>query len=358
MSHRIPMAAEAFAVRAAPRRIVTRLLRRARRSAETASALAGHVGLAVTMLGLLRPAAAILSYPRVLALARSVGLVRAAMPLRGRARRSQIRRTFGADIDASEATRFAAEYLARPLCDGVVLRRFMLRGWTDFANWRVDQRSTAAVDALRASDESFIVATGHFSRQAFMPLYNPGIVPQKITSILLPRTRRTIDPYTWWLSYHYGQMLDCLHAARPDMEFVHPRQTGGWQRLVETLGRPRNAVVVHADARAGQASGRYVRAFAGIEGRQFATGAARLSRVTGRPIAVCIPYLVDDETIVLDWTRVIRPRPGDDETSDIEVTNLILDDIEKAIGRRPWQYLLDYLGERSWDPWTEQWVAS
>ena len=321
--------------------------------------LAGNAALAAIMIGILRPAAAFLPYQRALAVARSVGVVSAAMPLYGRARASQIQRTFGPDLDAKEATRLAAECLARPLCDSVVLRRVLLRGRADFDRWRVEQRSTASVDALRASDESFILATGHFSRQACMPLYAREIVSQKITSILLPRTKRTINPRTWWLSYHYGQMLDCLRFAQPEMEFVHPGQIGGYRRLAEKLGRARNAVVVHADAQlATRRNHRHVRSFAGLKARSFATGAARLSRMTGRPIAVCIPYLVDDQTIVLDWTRVIRPAAGGDEKSDITVTNLILDDIEKAIGRRPGQYVLDYMGERRWDARAEQWVSS
>jgi hypothetical protein len=192
-----------------------------------------------------------------------------------------------------------------------------------------------------------------------MPLYAPEIVSQKITSILLPRPKRTLNPRTWWLSYHYGQMLDCLRFAQPEMEFVHPGEMGAYARAAATLGGARNALLVYADAKpAARTYGCYARSFAGLEARSFATGAARLSRKTGRPIAVCIPYLVDDHTIVLDWTRVIRPQAGGDEKSDIAVTNLILDDIETAIGRRPGQYVLNYLGERRWDARIEQWVSA
>jgi lauroyl/myristoyl acyltransferase len=311
------------------------------------------------MIGILRPVAAFLPYQRALAVARSIAVVSAAMPFYGRARASHIRRTFGRDLDPSEAMRVATEHLARPLCDFVVLRRVLVHGRADFDTWHVEQRSSAVVDALRSSGESFILATGHFSRQACMPLYASEIVSQKITSIVHARKKRTINPYSWWLSHHYGQMLDCLRFAHPDMEFVHPGQIGAYRRLVATLGRTRNAVIVYADAPpATRKNGCYVRSFAGLEARSFATGAARLSRMTGRPIAVCIPYLVDDRTIVLDWIRVIRPPAGGDEKSDIAVTNLILDDIEKAIGQRPGQYVMNYLGERRWNAQAEQWVSS
>jgi lauroyl/myristoyl acyltransferase len=115
-------------------------------------------------------------------------------------------------------------------------------------------------------------------------------------------------------------------------------------------------VILYADApQVGARNGDYVRPFAGLSGRRFATGAARLSRMTRRPIAVCIPHLADDKTIVLDWTRVIRPPVACGDGTDRSVTDAILDDIEKAVGRRPAQYVLDCLGERRWDAQTEQW---
>ena len=88
------------------------------------------------------------------------------------------------------------------------------------------------------------------------------------------------------------------------MEFVYPGQLAAYRRLVEKLGGARNSVVVFADAPPmTRGCGCYLRSFAGLKARSFATGTARLSRMTGRPILVCIPYLADDRTIVLDWTR-------------------------------------------------------
>ncbi len=351
--------AEPYPVHGRLRRVISRLLGPIRGAAETARLVAGNVALTVVMIGVLRPAAAFLPCHRALAVARFLGAVSAAMPFYGRARASQFEKAFGRNLDAREGKRLAAQDQARRLCDFVVLRRVLLYGRADFDQWRVEERSTAAVDALRTSDESFILATGHFSRQACTALYVPEVVSQKITSVLHLRKKRTINPHTWWLSYHYGQMLDCLRFAQPDMRFVHPGQIGAHRRAAEALSRARNAVVVYVDARPEISRNRcYVRSFAGVKARAFATGAAHLSRMTGRPILVCIPYLADDKTIVLDWTRVIRPPLAGDQTSDIAVTNLILDDIEKAIGRRPGQYVLDYLGERRWDARAEQWVSS
>ena len=312
--------------------------------------------LAIIMIVILRPAAAALPYRRALQLARTFGFANATMPWYGRRTFLLMRDAFGHDGNVNGTKWLAAEYLARPLCDSIVLRRVLRRGRADFDTWRVEQRGTTGVDELRASDESFILATGHFSRQACMPLYVPQIIRQKITSIVLPPTALSLHPRTWWLSYHYGQMLDCLRYAQPDMDFVHPGQVGAYKRLVEKLADRRNVLIVFADAPPAAGGRGYKRPFAGFRARRFATGAARLSRLTGRPIAVCLPYLGDDKSIVLEWTRVIRPPKACGENWDRSVTDAILDDIETAIGRRPTQYVLDCLGERRWDARAERWV--
>lgn len=351
------MSAGAYLASPKFRRVASWLLWRARSGAATLRLFAVDATLAIVMIGVLRPVAALLPYPHALRIARAFGVAAVAMPFGGRAKALQMRHAYGENVGSQRSARVAAELLARPLCDSVVLRRVLLHGRSDFDSWRVEQRTTASVDELRASDESFILVTGHFSRQACMPLYVPEVVSHRITSVLLPPTTMTSHPRTWWLSYHYGQMLACLRFARPDMEFVYPGQVGAWKRIVEKLGGARNAVILYADApQAGARKDNYARPFAGLSARRFATGAARLSRMTRRPIAVCIPHLADDQTVVLDWTRVIRPPAARGDGTDRRVTDTILGDIEKAVGRRPAQYILDCLGERRWDAQAERWL--
>jgi lauroyl/myristoyl acyltransferase len=306
------------------------------------------------MILVLRPSAALLPYARALAFARSFGFINASMPWYGRRKVLQMRHAFG-DTSTRKAAQLAAENLARPLCDSVVLRR-ALRGLADIDRWRVEQRTTACVDRLKASGESFILATGHFSRQAFMALGDVEVLPQRITSVSLPPTARGLHPRTWWLRYHYGQILDYSRVSRRDIQFVFPDRPGAYRRLVETLGKSDSVVMIHVDAPALANGDSYCRPFAGLDSRPFTMGAARLSRTTRRPIVVCIPYLADDQTIVLDWTRVIRPADALEAGWDRRVSDVILDDIEQAIGRRPGQYLLECLGNRRWDARAERWI--
>jgi len=342
-------------VTSASRTAASRWFRRAKTTAAALKPFVGHLMLAAVMLLVLRPTASLLPFARALSIARGFGYVSAVIPGYGLGKTRQIAHAFG-PIGAIAALRQAAEHIARPLCDSVVLRR-ALRGVPDRNQWRIEQRSLPCVDRVRASGETFILATAHFARQAFMALAHREILPHDITSVSLPLPKRTRNPYTWWARYHYGQILECSRASRPEIRFVYPVRSGAYRQLVETLRKPGNVVMVHIDAPSTSTGvDTFCRPFAGLESRRFATGAARLSRTTGRPIVVCIPYLKDDRTIVLDWTRVIEPQDGGGIEADRRVTDTILDDIEQAIGRRPGQYVLECLGARRWDARAERWV--
>jgi lauroyl/myristoyl acyltransferase len=308
------------------------------------------------MLGILRPASTTLPFRGALAAARFFGWLGLLMPWYGLRRLRLMRYAFGRGMGALALLSLAAERQARMLCDFVVLRRALATG-PEVANWRLEQRNRGLLAEVRGSGKPFILATGHFSRQAFMSLFRTDVLPERVTTIVLPPLARGLDPRTWWLRSHYGQMLRYLKSTRQDMEFVFPGDLQAYRQLVERLREPGNVVVVFADAPwAASKGGSYARAFAGLPARSFATGTARLSRFTRAPIVVCVPYLRSDDSVVLDWTRVIQPPRERGEDADRAVTDAIVDDIERAVGQRPAQYLLDYLGERRWDARGQRWI--
>jgi len=311
------------------------------------------VVLAIVMLLVLRPAAAALPYARAMAVARFLGHAHVMLPGYGHARVELIGKAFGVGSDV--AARLAARQSSRLLCDSVALRR-SLRGATDMDRHRIIQRKAPSVDRVLLSGESFILATGHFSREAFMALSRLDVLPHPVLSVSLPPTTVGLHPLTWWLSYHYGQILECSRALRPEIEFVYPDRSGAYRRIVEALRAQNRVVVIHADAPVAAGGATYSRPFAGVGLRRFSLTPARLSRFTGRPIVVCLPRLQDDETIVLDWTRVIEPADANDSSADQRVMDQIVDDIERAIGRHPDQYLQVFLGTRHWDMCAERWV--
>jgi len=318
-----------------------------------ARSLLGHVVLSIVMLLVLRPAAAALPYPRAMAVARFLGHAHLVMPGYGHARVKLIGKAFG--VWNGMAARLAARQSSRLLCDSVALRR-ALRGAADLERRRIVQRKAPSVDRVLQSGESFVLATGHFSREAFLALSRLDVLPHPVLSVSLPPTAAGLHPLTWWLSYHYGQILECSRALRPEIEFVYPDRSSAYRRIVEALRAEDRVVVIHADAPVAAGGATYSRPFAGLGLRRFSLAPARLSRYTRRPIVVCLPRLEDDATIVLDWTRVIEPADANDSSADQRVMDQIVDDIERAIGLYPDQYLQVFLGTRRWDARAERWV--
>ena len=114
--------------------------------------------------------------------------------------------------------------------------------------------------------------------------------------------------------------------------------------------------MIHVDAPwDDQRAGGFSRPFAGKKAKNFATGATRLARLAQCPVILCLPYMNDLGQIILDWARSIRPPDPQDSEADIVNTNILLDDIERAIGLRPDQYVMGFLGERHWNPEGQRW---
>lgn len=309
----------------------------------------------VAMVGILRPAADFLPLSWALALAR--GFAFAGVALSGRGRRAMLlmRHAFGDGTNDREIRRLAVQWTGRPGRDSVLLRG-ILRGRIDPSCWRVEERNADLVEPLRRSGTPFIIATGHFAREASIPLSLPSITPAKMAVVANPPIVKTWHPGTRWLGYHYGQMLNFMQWARPDWEFCFPGTPGLLRTLIQHLRAPGNAIIILADAPwSAKRSDSHVRPFAGRQVRAFATGTAHLSRLSQCPIVVCLPYLAEDSHVVIEWTRIIPPAPPHDAASDARVIDLVLNDLEVAIGKRPSQYVLDFLNERRWDANSERW---
>jgi hypothetical protein len=88
----------------------------------------------------------------------------------------------------------------------------------------------------------------------------------------------------------------------------------------------------------------------------FALGTARLSRLSQRPIVVCVPFLDEAGRTVLEWSLPIPAPARDDDGADARITNDILDILERAIGLRPGQYVLAIGEQRRWSETAKCWV--
>jgi lauroyl/myristoyl acyltransferase len=129
-------------------------------------------------------------------------------------------------------------------------------------------------------------------------------------------------------------------------------------RLLRHLRDPGGVVVIAADAAwHGEKDGGYTRPFAAFSAQTFHLGTARLARLSQRPIVTCVPFLDDDQRVVVEWSPVIAPPARDDEEADVRITNEILDWIERRIGERPGQYVESFGHDRRWSTTAKCWIG-
>jgi lauroyl/myristoyl acyltransferase len=269
--------------------------------------------------------------------------------------RQEMQTAFG--LDRPSAAAVARDYASTRYTDYVIQRRIWT-GREDPETWRVVEKNAVVVDQLRASGASFVVATGHFTRHASYALYTGMTIPHHIVCVTLP-SRIDSSPSTLRSRlnlFHKATMLD-LWERMSDLELAtvddHMMATSVVRRLI----KPGTAVLISTDAFV-ETNGQILhqRPFAAWGGRSFALGTARIARTARCPVVVCHPYVEADETVVLEWAG---PFTSDTEgvEGDIEVTDGILDELERMVGRRPTQYVYPIGGERTWEPAVERWLT-
>lgn len=266
-----------------------------------------------------------------------VGGIRGSLPTFGRQLRPKFQRQF--DMDAEQAARATNDYLARPYHNYLTLRR-LINGRDKWEEWLFEERNVEAVQDLRDSGTSFIVATGHFTRDAALIMHSEKIIPHNIYAVVKPHAPITANPRTVRLRLHFGQILEVLEfLIREDVTLVFPGSSKAWKELIRCLRKPGNAAVIAVDAPWKGKDG-FTRPFNGKSAQRFSKGTARLARLIQCPIVVCVPYVDEDGKVVVNWRRRIDPPDPTDEEADLSITNMMLDEIEKATAERPSQYVM------------------
>ena len=318
---------------------------RLRRNALTQAVEAFRAGLFI----MLRTAALTLPRSWAYAMASAVGSLLAASPIGMRARRD-MRETFpGQRVDD-----LVADWLGRPFRDHVNATRVAARIERS-REWTVDMRG--APDLLNDPRQSFIMATGHFSREAMSCVYMPWILPRRLATVIAPMTQAK-TPRGLRVRLQMREMVDGIRAMREgDVDIAEVAGKSFLVRLLHRLREPGGVVVIASDASWGAEKGDGVtRPFAGYASQTFALGTARLARLSQTPIVTCVPFLASDRHIIMEWSPVIPPPARNDIDADAHTTNEILDWIERRIGERPDQYVLSFGSERRWSSVARCWV--
>jgi len=304
----------------------------------------------------LAPAARLLPRSWAMALAEALSLLLVCLPWVGPGLYWQMRQMEGKG--RRESFRMARGWLGRGYRDFVVATR-VVAGRENLQGWKIVERNTTGIDALRASGESYIVATGHFMQAYSYALYSPAVSPGRVFKVIAHPPPQSPAIRELRIRCQFGAQLKGLaacwggHCALVEMG----ADLRGAQTIFERLTEPGNVVFMDVDALWKKArTGSFERPFAGYRARVFATGAAELARMTGRAVIACVHVVESDETVVLDWGTPIRIA-GPSPSKDLDVMNALLDRMEAAVGDRPEQYALEIGGERRWDPAGRTWGA-
>jgi lauroyl/myristoyl acyltransferase len=205
--------------------------------------------------------------------------------------------------------------------------------------------------------QSFIMATGHFSREAMSCIYMPWILNRRLATVIAPMTQAK-TPRGLRVRLQMREMTAGIRAMREgDVDIAEVAGKSFLVRLLHHLREPGGVVVIASDASWGADKGDGVtRPFAGYASQSFAVGTARLARLSQTPIVTCVPFIASDRHLIMEWSPVIPAPDRDDADADVRITNEILDWIERRIGERPDQYVLSFGTDRRWSAVARCWV--
>jgi lauroyl/myristoyl acyltransferase len=285
-------------------------------------------------------------------IANIVSILLVISPKSGRSTYFQMRRGFGKG--RLESLGLTYRWLRQPFRDFVILTR-VINNREDPATWRIIEKNSETIKELRESGDPYIVASGHFLREAILSMFDPRITYGHPIHVAVDVPEQIRSLYELRIRIQFGALLKSANFLEKKLELVFVGKCS-FREILSRLNNQGNVLFLHVDAPwSANRPGSFLRPFAGHQSCAFATGAARLARLANCPVVSCIYMIENDGTVVIDWGNPIFPRKDDD---DIEITNKLLNEIEIAIGKRPTQYILNIGGDRRWNPGKNCWENS
>jgi len=317
------------------------LVRRAFNLLEEAIRLAGLVCV-------LSVAARLLPRALALFLADLLAATLLLLPYPGWATVGQMSRVFG--NGRLMAVRAAFGWLACPLRDFVVLKRVAYQLERP-ADWNIIEHNAEGIRQLRKAGTSFIVATGHFTRRAFLALFSPSMTSGRVVDAAgVPPSGRTLRDLR--IRVQYKALQNAFASSWDGRGTVVPigESLASARKLLRELQSPGTIVTLDVDAFPPKtAAVLHHKAFAGNANRAFATGAVHLAQLAACPIVPC-SYALVGSSIVIEWGEPVMVQQDPLHTLDV-----LLKFIEDAVARRPAQYVLDIGRDRRWNTSLQRW---
>ena len=306
------------------------------------------------LLLIFKPAAFILPEPLIWGLAYGCAFV-IVLQASGRRMMEDYRTAFG--VSRAAALRMAVRAHASRLHEFSFQQKIIL-GWLDPFKPPVRIEANDEARAILDGSGSFMVAMAHFERtRAVAAIFHPrAFEGRPVYAVAFKLPGLVFLPHLWRMSLQLRQLLRATRAARREgLEFVY--LGGATGKLIDTLRTQRAMATVNVDAHwpRGRSSS-LTRPFAGAHHRTFSTGSAKLARLAGAPLLLAIPVMSDDgSTVRMRMVGPFHSSAASADQQDVDVTQQMLDVIEREVGERPCDYLLDIGGDRRWDPGTQTW---
>jgi lauroyl/myristoyl acyltransferase len=310
------------------------------------------------LVSIFRPAGILLPDALIWGLSYVSALAFVVLQASGRYMAGDFKSAFG--VSRFVAVRMAIRTHAKRFHEFALQQKTIVGRYTPF-KFPIQLEATEEARQVIEGSGAFVLAMAHFERtDAAAAMFDAQIFngrPVYVVAYKHPKT--VLMPHPWRTALQLRQLLRATESIRPQgLEFVY--LGGATNTLVDRLANEKCIVAVNIDAHwaAGRSSS-LTRPFAGSTRRTFSTGAAKLARLADKPIVLGLPVMADDSRSVrLRLMGPFHSAAASPATQDAEVTQQILDVVEREIGTRPCDYMLDIGGERSWDPHTQSWHQS
>lgn len=301
-----------------------------------------------------RPAAFVCPEPLIWGLSYACALV-VVLQASGRRMAQDYRCAFG--VTRGAAFRMAIRTHARRFHEFALQQKAII-GWHKAFGFPVQLEADDEARRIVDGDGSFMLAMAHFERtDAYSTLVHPEVFHGRpIYAVAFKLPNFVLLPHFWRMSLQLRQLLRVSLRARPKgLEFVY--LGGATEKLVEKLRTERSIVSVNIDAHWPRGKNSSLsRPFAGASQRTYSTGSAKIARLAGAPLLLGLPVMSDDgRSVRMRVFGPFRSTAPSAEQQDVDVTNQVLDVIEREVGERPCEYLLDIGGERRWNRREHEW---
>lgn len=223
--------------------------------------------------------------------------------------------------------------------------------------YRFRVEASDEVKGILAGPGSVVIASGHFLRgPETFALTLPEIARRPFCVIVANPPAAPRDYHEWRIQLQLSVTVEAMSAWTPPGWVRAIYRGGAFLRVLQEMQEKDTALFINVDAHWPKGRGETATLpFAGFVSRTFATGAARAARMSGCPLLLLLPMpLVGREAglkILGPYRSNLPPGPE----SDIDVTRQLLEDIEKQIGERPEDYVMDIGHERAWNNRTRTW---